>query len=273
MMLTRKHVGRFGIALLAAVAIYFMHGGMQAALWEPAFVTGWILLGGMLILALLNTRKKLPFLPLAKVRNWVKLHVYLGWFVVGVFLIHIDFDIPNGWIETTMAVLFVVVALSGVIGAFLSKSLPPRLTRRGEEVIFERIPVFITQLREAADDLAVYSVEQTSSTSIADFYTEQLREWFMRPRDYFEHLMELGGRRFALKQDFDSMERYLNDTEKEVLGELRALAEKKSDLDYHHALQMTLKGWLFIHIPATYALLALAVVHVILVHAFTGMSL
>ena len=172
-----------------------------------------------------------------------------------------------------MAVLFAVVAISGAIGIFISRTLPPRLTRRGEEVIFERIPIFRNQLREAADDLAVYSVEQTESTSIADFYTNELKDWFSGPRDYFEHILELNGRFFELMQKFDSVERYLNDTEKEVLAELRALACKKSDLDYHHALQKTLKAWLFVHIPATYALLLLAGIHVILVHAFTGVNL
>ncbi len=204
---TRKHIARFGVAFIAAAIVYFLHGGMSAALWEPAFYSGWILLGTMLILALLNTRKKLPFLPIGKARVWVRGHIYLGWFVVGVFLIHIDFKIPNGPIESTMAVLFAVVALSGIFGAFLSKSFPSRLTQRGEEVIFERIPVFMTQLREAADDLAINSVGQTTSTSVADFYTARLREWFTKPRDYFEHIFELGGRRFALRQEFDSMER------------------------------------------------------------------
>lgn len=273
MMITRERVGRFAFVVIAAIAVFMLHGAMDATLWEPAFLTGWILLGSMLVLTLLNTRKKLPFLPLARVRSWVKLHVYLGWFVVAIFVLHLDFQIPNGGIEVAMAVLFVIVAVSGAVGIFISRTLPPRLTRRGEEVIFERIPIFRTQLREAADDLAIYSVEQTSSTSIADFYAKELKDWFSSPRDYVEHLLELNGRFFGLMQKFDSLERYLNDTEKEVLGELRALAKKKSDLDYHHALQKTLKGWLFIHIPATYALLVLAGIHVILVHAFTGVNL
>ncbi len=273
MILTKERVGRFALVIAAAAFIYLIHGAMVATLWEPAFVTGWVLLGSMLVLTLLNARKKLPFLPLANVRSWVKLHVYLGWFVVALFAVHVDFRIPNGGIEVSMAVLFLIVAASGAFGIFITRTLPARLTRRGEEVIFERIPIFRTQLREAADDLAIYSVEQTESTSIADFYVKDLKEWFSGPKDYLEHLFELNGRFFGLMQKFDSMERYLNDTEKEVLAELRALARKKSDLDYHHALQKTLKAWLFVHIPATYALLALAGVHVILAYAFTGVSL
>lgn len=273
MTLTRGHVLKFGLAILLALAVYLVNGALEASLWEPAYMTGWVLLAGMLILTLLNARKKLPFMPLMNVRSWVRLHVYLGWFVLAVFLIHLDFEMPNGGVETAMAVLFVIVGLSGVVGAWLSRSFPRRLTRRGEEVIYERIPMFIAQLREAADDLATYSVEQTESTSIADFYAKTLKSWFSRPADFLQHLFERNNRQYALEQEIVTLRRYLNSREQEILDELQAMVRKKSDLDYHYALQKTLKAWLFVHIPATYALLVLAGVHVVLVHAFTGAQL
>ena len=264
---------RILIALFLAGVVFVLSETLDSALWEPAYLTGWLLLGGMIILTFLNVRKKLPFLPLFNVRSWVRVHIYLGWFILALFAIHLDFRVPNGGVETTMAVLFVVVGVSGIFGAWLSKSFPRRLTRRGEEVIFERIPVFAAQLREAADDLASYSVEQTESTSIADFYANNLKSWFTRPADYLQHIVELNTRQYKFDQEFDTLRRYLNPKEQEIVDELHALVRKKSDLDYHYALQRTLKGWLFIHIPATYALLTLAAVHIVLVHAFTGAQL
>ena len=41
-------------------------------------------------------------------------------------------------------------------------------------------------------------------------------------------------------------------------------------LDFRLAHQAVLKGWLFVHIPATYSLLLLSVLHIIIVHAFDG---
>ncbi len=70
--------------------------------------------------------------------------------------------------------------------------------------------------------------------------------------------------------DIDDMERYLNPKEREYSERLRALVRKKHELDYHYALQATLKGWLFVHIPLTYGLLILAAIHTVLVHAFSG---
>jgi len=270
MTLNSRMVWRFLFVVVLAAAVYVFSEALNIRLWTAEFATGWILLGGMLLLTLLNVRKKVPFLPAVPVRYWLVFHLYLGWFTVGVFLIHIDFSMPNGALELTIAILFVIVALSGVFGIFISRSFAKRLTRRGEELIYERIPLFRHQLREAADDLCAFSVEKTGSTSIAEFYMNHLQAWFRGPRDFIEHLFELNGRIFQLERAFDDVNRYLNDDEKEQLEELRALVRKKYDLDYSYSLQRTLKYWLFIHIPVTYALLVLAVAHVVLVHAFTG---
>lgn len=273
MAISRKHVLYFCVSLVAAAILYALGETFNAMLWEPAYLTGHFLFWSMVSLAALNMRKKMSFLPLGKVRNWVKVHIYLGWFVVGAFLIHIDFKWPTGTLETAMLVLFVLVAGSGLLGAFISKSLPGRLTRRGEEVIYERIPVFIRELRDRADELVAQSVEQTGSSSLADFYMTRVRSWMGQPRDWLEHLFELNGRAYQIDYEFENMSRYLNDEEKEILSEFKEIVLKKSDLDYHFALQSALKLWLFIHIPLTYALLLLALVHIVLAHAFTGAGL
>lgn len=270
MSLIRNHLVGLIVVLALAIAVYLWYGALEATLWEPAFMTGWLLLGGVIVLALYNGRKKLPFLPLGRARNWLKLHLYLGWFVSLVFFIHIDFGIPTGVLETMMAVLFITVAGSGAFGAWISRTLPKRLTRRGEEVIFERIPVFIAQLRQEADALATRSVEQTQSTSVADFYIDYLKPWFAGPRDFWQHILELNTRRYEIDQRFDTLNRYLDAGEREIAAELHAIVCKKNDLDHHHALQKVLKVWLFVHIPATYSLLALVAVHFVLVHAYTG---
>ena len=66
------------------------------------------------------------------------------------------------------------------------------------------------------------------------------------------------------------MERYLNDKEREFSAELRDLVEQKDELDYHYALQTTLKSWLFVHVPLTYGMVLLALVHLVLAYAFGG---
>ena len=66
------------------------------------------------------------------------------------------------------------------------------------------------------------------------------------------------------------MDRYLNDEERNFAAQLRELAEKKDELDYQYALQATLKGWLFVHVPLTYSTILLMSLHAVLAYAFRG---
>ena len=59
----------------------------------------------------------------------------------------------------------------------------------------------------------------------------------------------------------DEFGRYLSERERPHLELLRECIRRKGLLDYQGAAQGALKGWLFIHIPCTYGLLVLAVVH------------
>ena len=73
-----------------------------------------------------------------------------------------------------------------------------------------------------------------------------------------------------MRGDFDLVRRYLNHDEEKVLDWLFERVHEKNQLDYAYALQATLKGWLFVHVPMTYSMLLLVFVHVILVYAFSG---
>ena len=46
--------------------------------------------------------------------------------------------------------------------------------------------------------------------------------------------------------------------------------EKKDELDFHYSLNLALKAWLLVHVPLTYGLLILAVLHMVTAYAFSG---
>jgi hypothetical protein len=71
-------------------------------------------------------------------------------------------------------------------------------------------------------------------------------------------------------REVDELRRYLNDAERATLQKLGDLVRRKDGLDYHHALQTTLKLWLFVHLPLTYSLMIFSVLHVVLVYAFSA---
>lgn len=256
------------LALLAASAAVVMTVVADASLLHVSYLSGWMLLAAVLFLTLFSVRKRLSFLPLWTAASWLQVHVWVGLLTIVLFLLHIQFRIPNGPLEVALAVVFSVIALSGVAGIILSRGIARRLTRRGEEVIYERIPEYRRDLRDEADVLVRRSVDETGSSTIADFYTARLRHLFSGSRDYLQHLFELNLSRYALVTEFMSVGRYLNDREQAILDELRELVIRNDELNYHRALHLTLKAWLFIHVPLTYSMLILIAVHVLLVYVF-----
>ncbi len=258
------------IALLAAAGLLAWHTAHYVALYNPAFLTGWLLLAVIFLLTLYNGRKKLPMLPMGTAAAWLQWHLYLGLLAIFIFALHIDWTLPSGILEGFLALFFIVVAGSGVVGIYLSRKFARMLTRRTEEVVLERIPQFIATLRAQAEDLALKSAVETGSSTIADFYGSRLSSYFAAPRNFRLHLQGSHRASFALMTDLDDMTRYLNDQETVYLEELRLLVERKDQLDYAYALQSTLKAWLFVHLPVTYGLILLTLLHLVLVYSFGG---
>jgi hypothetical protein len=208
--------------------------------------------------------------PIGTAATWLQWHIYLGFLAVLLFAMHVDWGIPNGVLERLLALFFLAVAGSGLFGLYISRRYARMLTRRTEEVILERIPQILADLRGQAEAVVLESAEKTGSSSIADFYGSRLAHYFAAPRNMRLHLQ--GSRRatFARQTDIDIMTRYLDDQEMVYADRLRRLVERKDQLDYAHALQTVLKVWLFVHIPATYGLILLAMLHLLLAYSFGG---
>ena len=264
------HWRQITLLILATVAVVAVNTAYGLSLRQPQFLSGWLLLGTVVFLAFYNVRRMLRMLPLGSNTAWLGLHLFAGWLSIVVFGLHLEWQLPNGWLESALALLYVLVAGSGVVGIVLSRSLAKRLTDRGEEVIFERIPVFRAQLQGQARELALDSARATDSSTISDWYLAHLADFFGGHRYFWHHLLASNRPLFGLLRQLDEMGRYLNETEKEFADPLRELVIKKYNLDFHHALQGTLKGWLFVHVPFTYGLLILAVPHLVLAYAFSG---
>ncbi|MDB6022536.1 MAG: hypothetical protein JWQ04_2393 [Pedosphaera sp.] len=256
--------------LLSSAAILAAYQRYGPQFPRLSYLSGAVLFAVMLVLALYNGRKKLPFLPLFTSETWLQFHIYAGFITVILFLVHIRFRAPTGWFETILAWLYVLVTGSGIVGLVVTRTLPKRLTTRGGEVLFERIPVIRRGLQQQAETLALKAMPEVHSTTIADFYTRHLQDFFDGPRNLYLHIMEVRRPQNLLQNKITDLHRYLNDGERQTLDQIAMLVRQKDGLDYHQALQLLLRGWLFIHIPLTYSLLMFSVVHIVLVYAFSG---
>jgi len=263
----RQHfIGMFALIIASAGALWL--NGRFGALPKYAFLTGWALLAGMLVLTIYNVRKKLPFLPLGKSETWLQIHIYLGFFTTLLFLIHLSFRWPRGWFEMTLAWLFVLVTGSGVVGLVLTRVLPRRLTTRGGEIVFEKIPAARHALKVEAEQLALGA--EAKSPVIAEFYAKRLATFLSGPKYFWRHLAESRRPGAALLAELEDLRRFATDADRGKIESLTAIVRQKDGLDYHRALQLALRLWLFVHIPLTYGLLIFTALHVVLVFGFSG---
>ena len=266
-----KRWGIGGLLLLAACVLLFA-GWRHFAPRLPHFpyLSGWLLFALMLLLTFYNGRKKIPFLPAGRSEGWLLIHIYVGFLSVAVFAIHAGLRTPNGWFEGTLAWLYLLVTASGIVGLGISRVFPERLTTRGGEVLFESIPTIRRALRERAETLALDALPAAKSATVTEFYLAELQDFFAGPRNFFSHLLEVRNPLNRLLHRINETNRYLNADERKLLDQLAALVRQKDGLDYHFALQLALKLWLFVHIPLTYSLLIFSIVHVVLVFAYAG---
>jgi hypothetical protein len=260
--------GVVSVAILAGV-YWMLDAALANSLRQPALVSGLVLFAVILLLTLFNARKKLPFLPLLKATTWLQVHIYAGLFSMALFLFHIGFKVPRGPLEIVLAALFLAVSVSGVIGLAISRWVPARLTLHGENLVFERIPALRTSVKQEVEKLVLASVPATQSTTIADFYQQRLRAYFEQPRHLWRHLLGYSKPLHALLAEVGAMDRYLNEEERKVMGEIAEYIRVKDNLDFQLAAQGMLKGWLFFHIPLTYALILVGLAHGLLAWRFS----
>jgi hypothetical protein len=264
----RRLAAGLGLAAFAAMLI-FLHGMLRVALRPADLWTGVILYALVVALTLFNARKKLPFLPLLRASTWMQFHIYTGWLTVLVFLLHTNWSWPHGTMEQILEVLFALVALSGIFGLLISRWLPARITRSGEPIIYERIPALRLQLRAHVEARVRHSEETTASSSLSDFYVRHLRAYLDRKPGWWLALAGVDPRLLRVRSELKALQRYLNPDELALARELEECIEAKRDLDYQYAGNRLLKLWLFVHIPLTYSLIILGLVHGFLAVRYT----
>jgi hypothetical protein len=264
----RRYFGWILFAV-AALSAWLLDYALRIHLRRPELFTGLALFAVVILLTLFNARKKLPFLPLLRASSWMQVHIYAGLLSCVLFVLHAGWRIPQGNFEAVLAVLFYLVSISGIIGVAISRWMPAHLTALGENVIFERIPALQAALRRDVEELALESVGKAQSSTIADFYEAKLRGYFLRSRFFWSHLAGYGKPIFKLLAEVQAMDRYLNAQERALMAQIVEKIHAKNNLDFQQARQGLLKGWLFIHIPLTYAMIMLATVHGLLAWKFS----
>ena len=257
-------------ALLAAglLGVWFV---LTGTLRSGSYVSGWVLFGAIVFLAMYNVRKMFSFLPLGSSALWLQLHIYVGLLTFLIFAIHVKFSVPNGFFECLLAAVYLIVFISGIVGLYITRTYPKRLTNLGEEFVFETIPILKREIRERLQTHVLDCESTPGRTEIPEFYLAEIHPFIIGRPDYLSHLAGEMSRQYrTVRQSIQGHRRYMNADEQHLMDTMEQLIERKYRLDVAYTLQGALKVWLFVHIPATYGLLIFGFFHSLLVYSWSG---
>ena len=256
------------VALAAFVAVAVPSSRTGTHLGQPEIITGYSLFSTLLFLLLFNVRKRLPMLPLGRAHWWTMAHLIAGVLVGALFFLHTKTIWPLGTYEQVTTLLFYAAMLSGVFGYVVQRLYPRRLTGRGVEIIYERVPEAIAELREAAESVVLRCTKEANADTLARYYMETFQWYFLRPRFLLSHLTGADKSDRWLDHQFTNSRQYLNDHEQTFLDELHDLAKRKDSIDFHYAAQRLMKVWLLVHVPSVVGLSVLVLWHLLIVNIY-----
>lgn len=217
-----------------------------------------ILMGAVALLGVRRRAMKMAAKRnIGKVQYWVQFHLYAGMLALLFMFMHTGFSMPSGLLDICLWVTAVWVTVSGLLGVLVQKIIPKMIASGLTlEVIYERIPDLVTQIRERAEKII-----PDCSDPIKDLYQRNLSAVLLSPKFRSIYFLDITGGIQRRMRPFDYLRRVLPFAEQEKLDQLRALYKAKLEIDAHYTLQSLLRVWLYTHLPASLLLLMLIVLH------------
>jgi hypothetical protein len=233
------------------------------------YALGTIGAGLIVWLSLLGVRKRVIGSKPFSLKGWTSAHVYLGLSLIVIGTLHTGFQL--GWNVHTLAwALMMIVILSGLWGISLYATLPERLSANRGEVtqlqMLEAIRTLDRQLDTAAQPL---DAEDAATVRLS---LEQCRiAGSLGQRLSGQHAND--GNALALAAITDKvMAGRRSGRGDERLQQIQFLLERKeaalAQARRHIRLKAQLELWLYVHVPATVALLAALLAHIISVFLY-----
>jgi hypothetical protein len=231
------------------------------------YLLGTISAGLIVWLACLGLRKRLVTDHYYSLKAWVSAHVYLGLSLVVLATLHTGFKF--GWNVHTLAYgLMLLVIASGAFGVWAYATLPRRLhTNRGEltrKKMIEDIESLDAQLAIAAQpldrDAAAIVRHSIEDTELGGGFWQRVTNTYVGCPN-----------RQAIRR-LQPMLASAKGATADMLAEVNRLLRQKAEAlaVARRQMQITalLEAWLFIHIPATFALLAALTAHIVSVFIY-----
>lgn len=205
-----------------------------------------------------RTMKLASKLRLGSSRTWLYFHIYGGLLFLLLVFMHSGFRIPQGMLTFAVWLLSIWTVVSGLAGLALQKWIPKVLASGlSTEAIYERIPVLIAELKEKAEQLVAGAGEPVQT-----FFARNLQVSFEKPRRRFIFFWDITGGIKSRMRRFEYLRNFLSNDDTKTLNQLEKLYRTKLEMDAHYTLQQPLRWWLFAHVPTSWVLFSLVIIHI-----------
>lgn len=262
-----RHAGYRWLKVAVAVCLVALAGYLAADVQPRPNGGSWYgytlgTIGALLIvwLTLLGVRKRNMSRGAWSLKAWTSAHVYLGLSLVVIATLHAGFQF--GWNVHTLAyALMMLVILSGVFGISAYATLPQTLSaNRGELTqgqMLDALRAIDRQLHEAAQPLDRHYADLVLAALEQDPFDGGLRARLSgRYRHCATRAAADGFTRAAMAGARDP-----------AIERVESLLQRRlSQLDRvrrHLRIRALLEVWLYVHVPATFALLAALTAHIV----------
>lgn len=258
------------ITLAVSAAALILFRVLDLSLLVQQYYSGWALVFVIMGLLFFGLKKKLSVLPLGSNASWAQWHYYNGVFLVVLFLIHIEFSVPNGRFELALTAVLLSVVSMGFIGLIMNRVYARRLAQLNEEIIYERIATLRNELKQRLESQLFKSVERSYSSTLTSYYLSDLAGYFSTRHDFLMHLLGSTYQHKKRRSNLELQLRYLNKDEADFAVSLLDFIDQKYTLDCHETLQGMMKYWGLFHGPFSLVMSLMIMFHVVLVYAFRG---
>ena len=250
----------------------------------------------MVFVTLLSVRKKFPIWRIGRTRTWMRGHLWLGALTFPLIVLHAAFLFGHG-LTAVLMWLFVVVYASGLFGAWVQHTLPKRLLRDVPmETIYDQIGRVREQLLEEADTVvadscgklevtvsaapaaaslstaaaksgvaaatalaSVMRVDADDTAPLREFYVREMRPFVQAPARHHPLADSVSAEGL-----FGKLRSIVPPSLGAAIADLESICEEERQLLRQERLHGLLHGWLIVNVPLSFALMALAVVHIVM---------
>ena len=253
------------LAAILAYALVDVQPRANGGSWL-GYTLGTLGAGLIVWLALLGVRKRNMTRGSWSLKAWTSAHVYLGSALIVIATLHSGFQF--GWNVHTLAyALMILVIASGIYGVTVYALLPAALSNNREEMtepqMIEALAAVDRQLEEAAQPLERRWTEPVLAALSESAFSDGV--W---------RRLNGGGRGTGSTQAaIDALNLAASDeADDPALLRVEALLQRRraqlERIRRHLRLKALLEVWLYVHVPATFALLAALTAHVVSVFFF-----